>query len=166
MIECAIPQDILKYKTKFIGNFTVREVACLSVGTAVGLTCYFTLFGGLSSTTKMYASAICMVPFFLFGFLKPLGQPLEKFLAQVIFDNFVCPPIRKYEVRYPEYEKFQRTGVLDTEKEKQSADTAEIFNNKGSSEDKAFKKKQKKMPKQKSEQSKKIAKSKEYKGIR
>ena len=40
----------------------------------------------------------------ILGFLNPMGQPLEKYLGKVIYDNFICPSIRRKEVKYPEYE--------------------------------------------------------------
>ena len=126
MIECAIPQDILKYKTKFIGNFSVREVVCLGLGAAAGLTSFFTFLSGLDNMPRMYITAAIIVPFFLFGFFKPLGQPLEKIIVQVVYDNFICPPIRKYEIRRPAYEKYLRNDTSEdesdeTKKKKKSA---------------------------------------------
>ena len=148
MIECAIPQDILKYKTKFIGNFSVRETVCIGLGGMAALASYFTLLSGLGTQPRMYISAFIAVPFFLFGFFKPLGQPLEKILIQIVYDNFICPPIRKYEIRRPEYENYLKDkpalGIVDSE---------EL--------DGKSKKKKKK-----NSQEIKIAKSKEYKSIR
>lgn len=146
MIECPIPQDILKYKTKFIANFSIRETVCLGLGGIAGALGYILFFKNMGMYPKMYLSAILAVPFFLFGFLKPLGQPLEKILVQVIYDNFICPPIRKYEIRYPEYEKFIKSGI-------QLSNSIAEENSK-----KTSKKKKKK-------QENKAIKSKEYKAI-
>lgn len=113
MIECAIPQDILKYKAKIVGNFSAREAVGLASGIIVGLGAYFTFLSDLSMDAKMYISAFLMVPFFLLGFLNPMGQPLEKYLGKVIYDNFICPSIRRKEVKYPEYELYKKEGHFD-----------------------------------------------------
>lgn len=108
MIECPIPQDILKYKAKFVGGFTAREAASLAVGAVLGILGY-TLFGKYISNTTM---KICLVaafaaPAFAFGFVKPLGQPIEKIAWAVIRDNFICAPKLFKEIRHPELEKYE-----------------------------------------------------------
>lgn len=154
MIECPIPQDILKYKTKFVAGFSVRETVCLGLGGFVGLCGFFFLFKDLSQYPRIYLSAALIVPFFLFGFLKPLGQPLEKILLQIIYDNFVCPQVRKYEIRYPEYEKYTKSNLQSLENNLDSGEDTE--------ED--FKKRKRKKTKKKKKDIK-VARSKEYKAI-
>lgn len=109
MIESPIPQDILKYKAKFIGNFTAREAIWLTVGGISCLISFFFLFPDLTTNIKIIISACIGLPFFLIGFVRPLGQPIEKIAGVLIMDNFIAPPVRKNEVRHPELEKYERT---------------------------------------------------------
>lgn len=144
MIECAMPHDILKYKAKFIMNFTVREFVCLTTGGISCLLSYFTFLKNIPG--RMYLAALIAVPFFLIGFTHPFGQPFEKIVGQIIFDNFICPVKRQYEIRHPEYEAFLQFGKITTEPTEESD-------------------KKKKSPKKQQTKEKKIKKSKEYKAI-
>lgn len=157
MIESAIPQDILKYKQKFIGNFSLREIVCIGLGLAAGALSYFYIFGFLSGNAKVYVSAFVILPFLLFGFCKPWGQPLEKVLFFIIYDNFICPPSRKYEIRYPKFESYLKDRDYLENMGK------EIVETDSSKDEKSGKNKNKKNQKN---QVIKVAKSKEYKAIR
>ena len=108
MIEVNMPQDIMKYKTKFVGNFSMRETICAGLGICAGLLGWFGLFSDFSQYPRMIFTAILVFPFLFAGFFKPLGMPAEKAIATVFVDNFLAPVRRKYEVRHPEYEKFER----------------------------------------------------------
>ena len=85
MIECAITQDILKYKSKFVGNFSAREALWLVIGGGTSLISYFYFLAGIEGNARMYISGAIAIPFFLIGFLRPFGQPLEKILWQIIW---------------------------------------------------------------------------------
>ncbi len=110
MVESPIPQDILKYKAKFVGNFSAREAAFLLAGGAAVAFSMFSVFDGINdTTTRIICSALPGVPFFLFGFIKPLGQPIEKIAGVLLYDNFICPQTRKKEIRHPELEKYEKS---------------------------------------------------------
>lgn len=108
MIEANMPQDIMKYKTKFVGNFSMRESICAGLGICVGLFGWFTIFSGFSQYPRMICTAILVFPFFFAGFFKPLGMPAEKALTTILVDNFFAPVKRRNEIRHPEYEKFEK----------------------------------------------------------
>jgi hypothetical protein len=109
MIESPMPQDILKYKAKFIGNFSARETLWLTIG-GIACMCGYFLFPSISFiNNRMGFYGLLGLPFFAIGFIRPLGQPLERVLFQIIFDNFIVPPIRKKETHYPEFEKYEHT---------------------------------------------------------
>ena len=154
MIETSMPQDILKYKTKFLGNFSLREAVFAALGAGAALLTFFSLGFG-NTITKIYISAIMAVPFFLFGFIKIYDLPFEKALAIIIYDNFLCPAIRKNEIIFPEYEKY-RAGLLEIKT------SASLEEEQSSSKKRTKKKSQNSQTKAK----KKVKASKEYKAIR
>lgn len=166
MIEANMPQDILKYKTKFIGNFSMRETVCGGIGIAVALWGYFGIFSSFSSTVRMGGSACICLPFLLAGFWKPMGMTFEKALTTIVVDNFIAPAKRKYEVKHPDYIKYLQTGELPKTAEELAKETAEA-----EAEEETGKKKKKKNKKQKeqknsSQKKVKIIASKEYKAIK
>lgn len=109
MVESPIPQDILKYKAKFVANFSAREAVCLGIGAALILLGFFNLFSWVPNISyRICASAVLGLPCFMLGFFKPLGQPLEKYLTILIWDNLICPPTRRKEVHHPEFEKYDK----------------------------------------------------------
>lgn len=110
MIECAIPQDILKYKAKVVGGFAAREAVCLFIGAVLGFFGFFT-FGKYfdNATAKIIVTAAFAMPAFVVGFVKPLGQPFEKIAWVIVEDNFLTPMKLLKEIRHPELEKYERT---------------------------------------------------------
>lgn len=110
MVECPMPQDILKRKSKFIANLSVREVCCAACGLAVGLLGYFSWFSGIEETTlRQGLTALCVIPPILIGFVKLYDQPFEKIAPTIVFDNFICPVKRKKETHFREFEKYEST---------------------------------------------------------
>lgn len=110
MVECPMPQDILKRKSKFIANFSVREVCCAACGVAIGLLAYFSWFGGIEKQTfRQGLTALCILPFILIGFVNLYDQPFEKIIPTIVFDNFICPVKRKKETHFREFEKYEST---------------------------------------------------------
>lgn len=110
MVESPIPQDILKYKGKFIANLSVRETVCGGLGVGMGIFSYLSWFTGVESEDiRMLLSALVILPFFLVGFLKLYDQPFEKIALTLLMENFIFPLKRKKEVRHPEFEKFENT---------------------------------------------------------
>ena len=175
MIEVPIPHDILKYKAKFIANFTARQFVSLCLGSGVGIFFYITFFRNISG--GIYLTALTIIPFYLVGFVTIFGQPFEKIAWNVLYDNFICPAKRCYEVHHPEYEKLIRENSAETlasvdEINKISTnEDNESDNTEGNTDNKKKNKKAKKKqtkPKQtkKKEKEKKVKKSKEFKAIR
>ncbi len=107
-IGAQMPQDILRYKAKFVANLTVRQCVFYGIGTVVGLTIFFTAAAGLPIKIRGIACACGCIPFYLWGSINPFGQPLEKVIGPFIKDNILAPPIRKKEIHFPEIEAMQR----------------------------------------------------------
>lgn len=111
-VGTAMPQDVFKYKAKFIGNFTIRQSIFYSVGVALGMGVFFGAFGGLHSEMRniqILVTACVMVPIFLWGTWAPFGQPLEKIVGPFITENVLSPAIRRKEVHFEELDRRNRT---------------------------------------------------------
>lgn len=175
MIEVPIPHDILKYKAKFIGNFTARQFVSLCLGAAVGIFFYMTCFKDVSG--GIYFTALTIIPFYLVGFVNIFGQPFEKIAWNVLYDNFICPVKRCYEVHHPEYEKLIRENSAETlasaeeikkisaNEEPEPEEDTEISTDGKKKKKSKKKQKQQKQPKKRNKE-KKVKKSKEFKSIR
>lgn len=170
MIEVPIPHDILKYKAKFVMNFTARQFISLCLGAAVGIFFYITFFRNIAG--GIYFTALTIIPFYLVGFITIFGQPFEKIAWNVIYDNFICPAKRCYEVRHPEYEKLIRENTAETLASQDNiskivASESEEEEAIGAKDNKGKKNKIKaKQQCTKKNKEKKVKKSKEFKAIR
>lgn len=157
MVESPIPQDILKYKGKFVGNLSTRETVCGALGVGMALGGYFIWFADVADdNVKMLLCSLICLPFFLVGFLKIYDQPFEKIAPTLIKENFIYPAKRKKEVHFPEFEKYEKTRYWLSEAEKAEEEEA------GAEEESGKKGKKKKKPRQKIS----IRKSEIYKGIK
>jgi len=128
MVEAPIPQDILKYKPKFIMNFSVRETVFGALAIGLGLLSYFLWTPkDADQTLRMTISFCVILPFFLIGFVKIYEQPFEKIAVSLIMENFIYPAKRKREVHFPSFEKYEKTRewMLKEEQETQE-ETEEI----------------------------------------
>lgn len=113
MIEMQMPQDILKYKPKFIANLSFREAGFAAVGLVATFSSEYYWFFSLGRQAVAVGGTCVFLPFLLFGFKRPFGQRLEKVLFQVIMDNFIAPVKRRKETRHPEFEKYEKMRVWE-----------------------------------------------------
>lgn len=163
MVECPIPQDILKYKSKFIMSLSVRETVFGALGVGLGLLSYFSWTSEFENQDmKMFVSFLVILPFFLIGFVKLYEQPFEKIAFTLVMENFVYPLKRKKEVHFPEFEKYEKTRewLIDQEDIEEFTRDAELQDG-GKKKKSSLKKKNKNKPKKIS-----VKKSETYKGIK
>ena len=111
-MEIQIAQDIRKYKTKDIGNFSLKEAGFLAVGIGLGFLVY--------KLTGSYEYAIPPTGVVLaFGFLKPYGMTLPQFFKTVAKEMFFSPKIYinesdfEYDPDDIEFEEIQRENIND-----------------------------------------------------
>ncbi len=111
-MEIQISQDIRKYKTKDIGNFSLAEAGFIGVGCGAGFLVY--------KLTGSYEYAIPLTGTILaFGFLKPYGMSLLEFLRTVIKETIFSPRIYinesdfEYDPDDIEFEEIQRENIND-----------------------------------------------------
>lgn len=79
-MEVKISQDIRKYKTKDIGNFSFAEAGFLAGAAAVGFAVY-KLTG--SFEIAIFPAGIILI----FGFFKPYGMSAMQFIKTVLKEN-------------------------------------------------------------------------------
>ena len=99
MIEAQIPKDIRKYESKLVGPFTLRQLICFLIGCGCAFFGYKIIgpiFGSDNSVTVAFFLAI---PAIAFGWVKPYGMTLEKFLQTALISNFIAPKHRKYKIK-------------------------------------------------------------------
>ncbi len=108
MVSAPIPQDILKYKAKFVLNLTVRELVCAAVAVALGAGGYMLVVDKYFPNAEFHIKAVITMlfalPALLMGWFKPFGQPLEKVMIPFIVDNILAPSNRPNEVHFDGYD--------------------------------------------------------------
>ena len=108
MVSAPIPQDILKYKAKFVLNLTVRELICAVSAVALGFIGYTCVVQKYLPDAEFHIKALIIMAFalpaLLMGWFKPFGQPLEKVMLPFIVDNILAPANRPNEVHFDGYD--------------------------------------------------------------
>lgn len=118
MIECNMPQDILKYEAKWIGPFSMRQALWGGAGIIMAVLSYTVFFKNTADvSTRIVISALPALPFLAFGFIKIYGQPLEKSLAVIIMDNFIKPAKRPTMHEYPALKKWEKHRCFQPEEQ-------------------------------------------------
>lgn len=79
-MEIKISQDIRKFKTKDVGNFTFKEAGFLAVGASLAFVAY-----KLSGSFEVALAPMLVV--IVFGFFKPLGMSFTDFIRTVVKDR-------------------------------------------------------------------------------
>ncbi len=172
MIERPIPQDVMKYKAKLIGNLSIRQCVAVVLCGVAAIPGYFLLGENMETPVMtMVMTAIPALPFYIIGFMPIMGLPAEQVAMPLLFDNFIAPAVRKKEIHNKEYERYCKLNydqlqiyneklrrALASEDGSLEAFSAEM--DKEEEENKKNKKKKKKNDKFK------VTKSPEYKGIK
>ena len=74
-------KDIGQYA--FIGPFTGRQSAAVGIGGALCFaTCYVLKQMNLDAMTMFMICALIIIPFFVFGWIKPYGLKVEDFIKE------------------------------------------------------------------------------------
>ena len=104
MIERPIPQDVMKYEAKLMGNLSMRQ--CIAVlGCALVCVPGYFLFGEQQETAilKMIFTALPAFPIYVIGFMPVMGMPAEKVAIPLLMDNCIAPAVRKKEIHDKEF---------------------------------------------------------------
>lgn len=98
MIEIKINKNVGSYDPKVAGTpFTLRQLVCiaLAAGASYGIYALATPLG----LPKDVVGFLCIIPAGIavaFGWLKPSGVPLERYLRTIFVSFFLAPAQRKY----------------------------------------------------------------------
>lgn len=154
MIERPIPQDVLKFKTKFVAGLTMRQCMTLLICGALAILGYTGLFSDIEAQkVRIICTALLILPVAIVGFVEIMGQPFEVTAKDMLIDNFIAPATRKKEYRHPELEKYEKDL---TGKHLQTSNLEELETPENNTKKKTKKK----------EKTIKIKKSQNYPGIR
>ena len=166
MIERPMPQDVLKYKAKLIGNLSAREcVATLASVALVGIG-YATYGHNIdqSGPLKVILSAIPALPAWIIGFMPIMGMPAEKVAIPLFIDNFWAPAVRKKEIHFKDYEKYCKMNYDELQEFNAKIAAGEGMDEQVEEEREKNGKGKKQKPKKQKEF--RVKRSEEYKGIR
>ena len=95
-ISVDVAKDPAGVKSKFIGNFTKRQVVCFGLAALIGVPLYLISKGTLGTEVSALLMVFVMLPFFFFAMFEKEGMPAEKYLMQVIRMKYLRPGIRRY----------------------------------------------------------------------
>jgi hypothetical protein len=97
MAYVTIPKDLTRVKTKFALGLTKRQLLCFGCGAACGLPLFFLLRTVAPTSVAAFVMILVMLPWFLFAMYEKNGQPLEKYLRNIINVSFIRPKVRTYQ---------------------------------------------------------------------
>lgn len=116
----AIAVDVAKdpgaIKSKFVGNFTKRQVICFGAAAAAGIPFYLLTKQYIGTDMAALLMVAVMLPFFFIAMYEKDGQPAEKYLRDVIEMRFMRPGIRRYKVENL-YEQLKKREIMEMEVE-------------------------------------------------
>lgn len=95
-IEVPITKEISEYEPKLVGPFTARQCICLLFCAPI---CYVVIRFLSPYLTRTISMFFCFVPAaiaYAFGWARPYGMKMEKFLSSVFVTRFLAPQNRKY----------------------------------------------------------------------
>ena len=95
-IEIHINKDVGSFEPKLIGPLTSRQTVCVAIGAPFAWLLYKVASPILTPDVATYLLAIPAIFVFAFGWLKPYGMRLEKFIQSVFINMFLAPVNRKY----------------------------------------------------------------------
>ncbi len=107
-MEIVVNQDIRKFKTKDIGNFSFKEVGFIVAAAALGYGVYYIEKKILMMENLDVAPIVlvAMIPLII-GFFKPQGMTFWQFLNTVVKENMIEPKIYIWESDFiPDMDKY------------------------------------------------------------
>ncbi len=87
-----IPKDLTQVKTKVALNLTKRQIVCFAGAAATAFPFYLLTNGLFGTTGAALGILVVAFPWFAFALYERDGQPLEKYLMNVIQARFFASP--------------------------------------------------------------------------
>jgi len=100
-----IPKNIKKTKAKVLGNFTLRQILCIALGTGMFFLITFLLARILPMTLSLVLAIAFSLPVFMVGFVAISGVFLERILFEQIVILLTRSNIRTFYRRRDNLEK-------------------------------------------------------------
>ena len=97
MAYVSIPKDLTGIKTKFFMGLTRRQTVCFGAAAATGVPLFFLVKTFAPVSLSAFVMVLVMLPWFAFAMYEKNGQPLEKFLRNIITVKLKRPKIRTYQ---------------------------------------------------------------------
>ena len=97
MAYVSIPKDLTGIKTKFFMGLTRRQTICFGAAAITGLPLFILVKTFAPVSISAFLMVIIMLPWFAFAMYEKNGQPLEKFLRNIITVKLKRPKIRTYQ---------------------------------------------------------------------
>lgn len=107
-MEIIVNQDIRKFKTKDVGNFSFKELAFIIAAAVPGYGVYY-IEKNIMAMEQIEVLPIVLVAAvpLAFGFAKPQGMTFMQFLKTVVRENFVEPKLYYWESDFePDSDEF------------------------------------------------------------
>lgn len=116
MLETKVPKDIRVYKTKLVGGLTFRQFLCVVLMILFDLLLYNIILKQTEISIEyiIFVLIFLDVPIAAFGWIEPMGMPMEKYLKKVVLYSLLAPTKRKATHKIVETKK----KVPETKKEK------------------------------------------------
>ena len=96
-MDISIAKDLSQIQHKFVFGLTKRQFICFGAAAAMGLPLFFLSKGFLPTSAAALVMIIVMLPWFMFAMYQKNGQPLEKYLQNIIAVKHTRPQARTYQ---------------------------------------------------------------------
>lgn len=96
MVEVRVPKNIMIYESKTIGPFTTKQFVCMIAAVGLDFLLYNLLLKPMEVSTEIlfYTIAFADIPILAFGYYKPMGLPLEKYI-KMIYNTVILAPAKR-----------------------------------------------------------------------
>lgn len=122
-MEIKINKDVGSYEPKVVGPFTTRQAVCLMIGIPICIGIYKYGSAILPADAVSFLLLIPAAITWLFGWKKPYGMPMEKFIKSIFMNIILAPRNRIYKTeRKPSFSEreSQEEQKVSQEKVKRS----------------------------------------------
>ena len=97
MAYVSIPKDLSGLKSRFFMGLTRRQTICFGAAAVMGVPLFFLVKTFAPVAISAFIMVIVMLPWFAFAMYEKNGQPLEKFLRNIVTVKMTRPKIRTYQ---------------------------------------------------------------------
>lgn len=121
MISVKINRDIQQYKSKVVLNFSLREFLSIVIALAIVIPFHLLLSKYIPKELTSWIEILIVAPVLLAGFFEYHGMPFERYVIQIIKNEFLYPKVRKYvstDEIYFRREKVKKCSGKDKRKQK------------------------------------------------